>query len=125
MSQTQDRMQLLTEKIVDFRDKRDWKQFHAPKELAIALSIEASELLELFRFRKDHEIECQLQKPWPELADELADVFYFVLLMAHDCDIDLEAALLSKLAKSNQKYPVELCKGKNLKYTAYQEDTKA
>ncbi len=112
----------LVQAVTDFRDQRDWQQFHTPKDLAIAMSIEASELLELFRFKSEAEAQALVAQRSVELQDELADVLYFVLLMAGDWKIDLAAALEAKLAKSGAKYPVELCKGKNLKYTAYQSE---
>jgi NTP pyrophosphatase (non-canonical NTP hydrolase) len=110
----------LVQKVTAFRDQRDWKQFHTPKDLSIAMSIEASELLELFRFKSDAEAEALVNERSVDLQDELADVLYFVLLMAGDWNIDLPTALEAKLEKSGAKYPVERCKGKNLKYTAYQ-----
>ncbi|CAN0385180.1 unnamed protein product, partial [Phaeothamnion confervicola] len=108
----------LTELIVKFRDERDWKQFHHPKDLGVALSIEASEVLELFRFKSNEEIQARLaQGPWPDLGHELADILYFVLLLAHDTGVDLESALVEKLKISGEKYPVELSRGNNAKYT--------
>ena len=108
----------LTQKILDFRDDRDWKQFHHPKDLGLALTIEVSELLELFRFKSNEEIQGRLsQGPWPELAHEMADIFYFVLLLAHDTGVDLESALLEKMKISAERYPVALSRGCNAKYS--------
>ncbi len=105
----------LTERILAFRDARDWKQFHNPKDLAIALSVEASEVLELFRFKTPEEARLA------NLPDELADVLYFVLLLAHEARIDLPAALAAKMAQNEAKYPVSLSKGRNLKYTELED----
>lgn len=107
----------LTLKVTEFRDERDWKQFHNPKDVAISLMLESAELLELFQW-KDPEATLEtasIRKP--ELADELADVLYYVLLMAHDLDIDLSQALIAKLAKNAEKYPVDKARGSNKKYT--------
>jgi len=104
----------MQDRVVAFRDARDWKQFNPPKDLAMALSIEAAELLEIFRFKSDEQALAGDGRQ--RLSDELADVLYFVLLMAHDTDIDLRAALERKLASSEEKYPVALARGRNLKY---------
>ncbi len=101
----------LTERILEFRDQRDWSQFHNPKDLAIALSVEASEVLELFRFKSVEEARLE------GLPDELADVLYFVLLLAHETGVDLVRALDQKMARNEEKYPVSLSRGRNLKYT--------
>ncbi len=106
----------LAQSVVRFRDERDWGQFHHPKDLAIALSIEAAEVLELFRFKSPQQVDGEMPDLRPKLGEELADVLYFVLLMAHDCGIDLSRALPEKLAQNARKYPVELCRGRNLKY---------
>lgn len=107
----------LTEKIIAFRDARDWKQFHNPKDLAVSLSLEAGEVMECFQWKNDKEIEEYLQNNKEELAEELADVFNFTLLMCHDLDIDIMEASEKKLIKNDQKYPVEKAKGKHTKYT--------
>lgn len=104
-------LEALTERILAFRDARDWKQFHNPKDLAIALSVEAAEVLELFRFKTPEEARLAT------LPDELADVLYFVLLLAHEAEVDLMEALAEKMAKNEAKYPVALSRGKNLKYS--------
>jgi len=111
----------LREQVRAFITARDWDQFHAPKDLAIALSIEAGELLEHFRFRTDSEITERLNTPdfRQDISDELADVLYFVLAISNKLDIDLTTALALKMAVSAQRYPIEKARGKNLKYTAY------
>lgn len=107
----------ITDWIQDFRDQRDWKQFHHPKELAMALSIEAAEVLELFRFQSPQEIDEKMPELRVRLGEELADCLFFVLLMARDCQIDLVEAVRAKLEQNARKYPVALSKGRNLKYT--------
>ena len=102
------------EMILDFREARDWKQFHDLKNLAIALNLEAAEVLELFLWTKDNSL--QLGKK-AQLKDELADVYHWLLLLAHDADIDLDTALIEKIKKNAEKYPVEKSKGNSSKYT--------
>lgn len=110
----------LTEAVRDFRDQRDWRQFHHPKDLAMALSIEAAEVMELFRFKSPEQIDGEMDELRGRLGEELADCLFFVLLMAHDCGIDLSHAVPAKLAQNARKYPVELSRGKNAKYDQLQ-----
>src|SRR3989338_4361258 len=102
-----ERITELTKKLIAFRDARDWKQFHKPKDLAISLSLEASEVLEHFQWKSEHEIELYIKTNKEEIADELADVLNYVLIMAHDLGIDIVEAEERKLAKNESKYPVE------------------
>ena len=106
----------LTKIIDDFRDARDWRQFHNPKDLAISLSLEAGEVLEHFQWKSQEEIKKYVKEYKKEIADELADVFYWVLLMSSDLDIDIEKALKLKMKENNKKYPVKKAKGKHTKY---------
>jgi NTP pyrophosphatase (non-canonical NTP hydrolase) len=107
----------LQKKIIEFRDVRDWKQFHNPKDIAISLVLEASELLEHFQWKDKPEVERHISKNIDEVSDELADVFYWVLLLAYDLKIDLPAALNKKMKKNAAKYPVKKAKGNHKKYT--------
>lgn len=107
----------LTGKIVSFRDERDWKQFHNPKDLALSLLLEAAEVLEHFQWKTTSEIEEHLRNNKQDLAEELADTFYWILLMSNDLDIDLKKALEEKLQKNAEKYPIEKSKGNHLKYS--------
>lgn len=101
----------LQKRILDFRDARDWAQFHTAKDLAMSLSIEANELLELFLWKDS-------AKAKPEhIADEIADVIHTTLLIAEHFNIDVEQACTAKLKKNGAKYPVETSKGTNLKYS--------
>lgn len=106
----------LTKDIVNFRNKRDWKQFHNPKDCAISLSLEASELLEHFQWKSKEEIENYIKTNKKEVGEEIADVLYWVLLMSHDLKIDIIKALENKMEKNKLKYPVEKSKGKHTKY---------
>lgn len=103
-------MDTIIQEIIKFRDERDWEQFHNSKDLALALSIEASELLELFLW-KDNE-NFNLDK----LKDELADVFMYALLLANKHDLDIEKIVLDKIKKNADKYPVDKAKGNASKY---------
>jgi NTP pyrophosphatase (non-canonical NTP hydrolase) len=100
----------LTRRIVEFRDKRDWSQFHNGKDLATLLNVEAAELLELFLWKKADEVNQE------KLKDELADVFYAALLLAHTYNFDPSEIILNKLTKNETKYPVDKSKGSSKKY---------
>jgi NTP pyrophosphatase (non-canonical NTP hydrolase) len=106
----------LTKKIVDFRDARDWKQFHNPKDLALSLSLEASEVLEHFQWKNGEELEKYCKTHKDDIGEELADVFYWILLMSHDLDIDIVKALKQKMKKNKEKYSVKKFKGNHRKY---------
>ncbi len=107
-------MNRLLKKILDFRKKRDWEQFHQPKNLAISLSLEASEVLEIFQWTKDNNLPEGSKK---DLERELADVYYWLLLLSHDLKIDLDKSLEKKMEENEKKYPVEKSKGISKKYT--------
>ena len=106
----------LTEHVINFRDARDWKQFHNPKDVALSMVLEASELMEHFQWKTVHEVEGYIKKNKKAISEELADVLYWVLLMSHDLGIDVKDALIKKLAKNKKKYPVKKAKGKHTKY---------
>ena len=106
----------LTNKIIAYRDARDWKQFHNPKDSAISLLLEASEVLEHFQWKNKEEMEKYIKTDKEEIADELADVLYWIILMSHDLGIDILDASEKKLKKSGKKYPIKKAKGKHTKY---------
>ena len=106
----------LIKKIISFRDARDWKQFHNPKDLAISLSLEASEVLEHFQWKSKEEIEEYIKTHKKHIGEELADVFYWVLLMSNDLDINIEEALKLKMKENEKKYPIKKSKVKHTKY---------
>ena len=110
-------LQVLAKQVVAFRDERDWKQFHNPKDVALSLMLESAELLEHFQWKNGEAVQETAMHRRVELADELADVLYYTLLMAHDLNIDLATALTEKLTKNAEKYPTEKAKGSNKKYT--------
>lgn len=107
----------LQEKITEFVKARDWKQFHNAKDLAISLNLEASEVLELFQWKNEPEIAQYIATNKQDIEEELADVLYWVLLMADNLDIDIVAASEKKLLKNAKKYPVDKSKGNHRKYT--------
>lgn len=107
-------MEEMLEKILKFRRDRDWEKFHTPKDLAISLSIEASELLENFQWKDSEEA---LKTKEEDIKDELADVFIYSLLLAHDLHLDVKEIIENKIQKNEKKYPVEKAFGSNKKYT--------
>jgi NTP pyrophosphatase (non-canonical NTP hydrolase) len=109
----------LMDMVQAFCEARDWDQFHGPKDLAIGVITEASELLEHFRFLSEEQSLDLLKNPEQkeEIGDELADVLFFLLRFSQRFDIDLAKALTRKIAKSETKYPVDKAKGNNRKYT--------
>ncbi|WP_413580908.1 nucleotide pyrophosphohydrolase [Bdellovibrio sp. HCB288] len=104
--------------VQQFCSEREWDQFHPPKDLAIGMSTEANELLDLFRFKSDAEIQEKLNTPLfrEKVSNELADVFFFVLRFAQMNKIDLPTALHYKLQQNAEKYPVSTARGSNKKY---------
>jgi NTP pyrophosphatase (non-canonical NTP hydrolase) len=100
----------VVEKLLQFRDARDWQQFHNSKDLALALNIEAGELLEQFLWKKPEEGNRE------KIKEELADVFAYALLLAHNYDFDVKQIILDKIHQNELKYPVEKAKGTSKKY---------
>jgi dCTP diphosphatase len=107
----------LQKAVIDFRDKRDWKQFHNPKDITLSLVLEAAELMEHFQWKNEAEINRHIEKNKLKISEELADVLYWVLLIGNDFDIDLPNALISKLKKNEKKYPIGKSRGNHRKYT--------
>lgn len=107
----------LQDKIVAFRDARDWKQFHNPKDLAIGLNLEATEVLEHFLWKSNEETAEYLKSHKDKIGEELADTLYYVLLMAHDLGIDIKQAVEGKMQQNEVKYSVAKAKGNHKKYT--------
>ena len=112
------------EKIREFNEERDWDQFHTPKDVAISVSLEANELLELFQWKTDEEVENLLkndEKYVSEMKDEIADITNYLLVLCDKIGVDLLESVNTKLEKVKKKYPVDKCKGRADKYTAYIE----
>lgn len=106
----------LTGKIIKFRDARDWKKFHNPKDIALSLVLEVAEVVEHFQWKSQAEIDEYIKSNKEEIGEELADVLYWVLIMSHDLRIDIKKALEKKITKNEKKYPVDKAKGKHTKY---------
>lgn len=104
-------LKTITKRLIEFRDARDWKQFHNSKDLALAISIQASELLELFLWKDNEDIKKE------KLEEELADVMSFCLLLAEKHELDIVNIIDKKINENAMKYPVEKAKGTAKKYT--------
>jgi NTP pyrophosphatase (non-canonical NTP hydrolase) len=100
--------------LVQFRDEREWEQYHDSKNLASALAIEAAEVNELYLWKSVEESEKIDKGP---LADEIADVLAYTFMLAHRNNLDIKEIVLNKIKKNAQKYPVEKAKGSSKKYT--------
>jgi NTP pyrophosphatase (non-canonical NTP hydrolase) len=100
--------------VLKFRDDRNWKQFHNPKDLAISISLEASELLEVFQWSAD-DLVCAGKTD--KIKEELADVLNYCILMADACGLDIDEIIQTKVKRNSEKYPVELAFGNKAKYT--------
>lgn len=111
-----------TKRIVTYVKERDWEQFHNPKDVAISLSLEAAEVLEHFQWKSPEEIKTYLTKHKKEVADELIDVLYWILLMSHYLRIDIDKAFEDKMAQNEKKYPADKARGSYSKYTKYQNE---
>ena len=111
-----DSIQQLTREICAFRDARDWAQFHNPKEMAVAITAEAGELLQHFVWQNAEQSLVRVAERRDELASEMADVAILLFEMANDCSIDLAEAMRQKLARNEQRYPVDKARGSNRKY---------
>ena len=107
-------MKELMNRINQLRDDRDWRKFHNEKDLAISISLEASELLELFQWKNSEEV---VEKSLQEIREELADVFIYSFMLANNLNLDVEEIIKEKIEINAKKYPVELSKGSNKKYT--------
>lgn len=106
--------------LLTFRQKRNWEQFHKPKELAVTLSVEAGELLEIFQWKTNEEVAAVLGSTLKErIEDEVADVAIVLSYLCHDLNIDLGAAVRSKLKKNEARYPVDKAYGSSKKYDEY------
>ena len=100
----------ITSELLKFRNERDWEQFHNPKDLALAINIEAGELLEEFLWKKHEDAKKE------KIKEELADVFAYAFLLAEKYDFDVKEIILEKIKKNGEKYPIEKAKGTAKKY---------
>lgn len=109
----------LTNLICTFCADRDWDQFHSPKDLAIGISTEANELLDIFRFKREEDVRAIMADPLrrDKVGQELADIFFFLLRFAQMNNFDLPDELRRKIQLNEQKYPVAESRGSNRKYS--------
>jgi NTP pyrophosphatase (non-canonical NTP hydrolase) len=103
-------IEILIHELVKFRNERDWDQFHNPKDLALAINVEAGELLELYLWK--NAMEADIEK----VKEELADILAFALLLANKYGLDVKQIVLDKIKKNSEKYPVDKAKGTAKKY---------
>jgi NTP pyrophosphatase (non-canonical NTP hydrolase) len=111
-----DDIKQITGKIRKFRDERNWMQFHDPKNMAVSIILEASELLEHFQWKTTEEVERYARQHHAEIKDEIADIALYLFELSDNLDISLISAMEDKLKKNEMRYPVEKAKGKHTKY---------
>jgi NTP pyrophosphatase (non-canonical NTP hydrolase) len=109
-------IEALTERICAFRDARDWRQFHNPKDLAVAITAEAGELLQHFVWKTPQQADQVVIDKRAEITDEIADVAILLFELAHNLDIPLAEAMQAKLDRNERRYPADKARGNNLKY---------
>jgi len=112
-------LQVALDELLEFRRERDWEQFHTPKNLSMSIAIEAAELMEHFQWKNDGEVADYLSNESciDRVKEEIADVAAYLLLLSHDLEVDLNRAIIDKVAKNRLKYPVEKSRGRHNKYT--------
>ena len=103
----------INDEIKKFVNERDWDQFHSPKNLSMALSVEASELVEIYQWQKEDDYKTDDVKIKDAVKDELVDIFFYLMRMCHKTNIDLERSFYEKMEKNRKKYPIEKYKGKS------------
>lgn len=103
----------IIKKIIQFRDDRNWEQYHDPKDLTISISLEANELLELFQWCSSDEV---VKNKFEDIKEELADVFIYSVLLSEKLDIDINEAVINKLKKNAEKYPIDKSYNSKEKY---------
>jgi len=113
-------LETLTRAVLKFRDARNWRQFHSLRNLIVSLNLEAAELLELTQWKRDEDIDAITDDPaaLTALGEECADILLYLLLIADKAGVDLAQAAEEKLAKNEEKYPVDKSYGSSAKYTA-------
>jgi dCTP diphosphatase len=111
----------LTQQLRDYADARDWQQFHSPKNLAMALSVEASELVEIFQWLTEAQSQELSTEQRQQTEYEIADIFLYLLRMADRLNIDIVDVAKKKILVNEKRYPAERVRGSSKKYTAYQQ----
>ena len=112
-------LESLTERLIAFRDARDWRQFHSLKDLIVSLNLEAGELLELTQWKREEEFDALANDPVvkAEVSQECADVLLYLLLICERCGIDILVSASDKIVQNEKKYPVDKARGNARKYT--------
>lgn len=118
---TTDTLETLRETLERFAQEREWERFHTPKNLAMALSVEAAELLECFQWLTPEESAAPDARRRLEIEHEMADVLLYLIRLADRLNVDLRAAALRKLELNRAKYPVERVRGQSRKYDEYED----
>ena len=119
MNDQETKLQEIKDKVLAFAQEREWEQFHSPKNLSMAISAEAAELMEHFLWQSPEESRGDIQDDAlrAKIEEEIADVFIFAIEFANMTGIDLAAAIETKMQRNAEKYPVEKAKGRSAKYT--------
>ena len=117
---TMSSIEKLAEEIRKFAEERDWDQFHSPKNLSMALAVEASEIMEIFQWLTEDQSGNLPSEKMAELSDELADVAIYLVRLADKLEIDLEGAVEAKIALNKKKYPADKVRGSAKKYSEYE-----
>lgn len=114
-------LELINNRVSSFIEQRDWNQFHSIKNLSMALSVEVSELVEIFQWMKEADSNNVKQDPKlkEKVSEEIADIFIYLTRIAFKSEIDIEKAVLAKIEKNQAKYPVDKSKGNAKKYTEF------
>ena len=114
-------IELIQKRLSKFAQDRDWEQFHTPKNLTMALSVEASELVEIFQRLTPEQSNNLTDKQMASIKEEIADVAIYLLRLCDVLDIDIESSVMDKIKVNSDKYPVNLSKGNAKKYTAFED----
>ncbi|MCW9004377.1 MAG: nucleotide pyrophosphohydrolase [Gammaproteobacteria bacterium] len=116
---SEDAFELIKLKLRDFAEQRDWNQFHSPKNLAMALNVEAAELLEHFQWLTEQQSASLDTDTLKEVADEIADIQVYLIRLADKLDVDIVSTTLAKIDKNAEKYPADKVRGQSKKYNKY------
>jgi len=117
-------LKALEQKLIDFRDRRDWAQFHSPKNLSQALGIEAAELQEIFLWETSEASRDPSAADRLRAESEIADIFIYLTYLCRELDVDIFRAVENKLIENEQKYPADMAKGNSLKYNQLSKSLK-
>lgn len=113
-------LEAVRKRLREFSDARDWDQFHSPKNLSMALSVEASELLECFQWLTEEQSRSLSLEQKNAITDEIADVQLYLILLADKVGVDIGVAIDQKISKNEEKYPADKVKGSSRKYNEYE-----